>query len=65
MPKESQTVSLTAAAEIIGVSTQAVMALASDGELTELPGRRFSLDDVRAYAARPSIPNLRRRVARC
>lgn len=65
MPKESQTISLTGAAEIIGVSTQTVLALVADGELSMSPGRRFSLAEVRAYAGRPIIPNNRRRLARC
>lgn len=64
MKQESQTVSLTGAAEIIGVSTQTVLALVADGELSMSPGRRFSLAEVRAYAARPVIPNNRRRIAR-
>ncbi len=65
MKQESQTISLTAAAEIIGHSTQFVLALVADGELSMSPGRRFNLAEVRAYAGRPTIPNYRRRVARC
>lgn len=64
MTTNEQTISLTEAAEIIGRSTQFVVALVADGELTALPNNRFSLSEVRAYAGRPTV-NTRRRVARC
>lgn len=64
MPK-AHTVSLADAAEIIGESRDYVLRLANDGELTALPRNRFYVAELRAYASRPAVPNMRRRVARC
>jgi hypothetical protein len=60
--KDSDLVPLAMAANEIGKSGEFILAAASEGLIQEHPGRRFSLNELRALEHLPTIRNVRRRV---
>lgn len=45
-----------------GISKERILAHVRDGDLTEYPGRRYSLNELRALQSLPTIRQFRRRV---
>jgi hypothetical protein len=60
--KDSYLIPLAAAANEIGKSGEFVLTVAAEGQIQEHPGRRFSLNELRALERLPTIRNVQRRV---
>lgn len=60
--KDKDLIPLAMAANEIGKSGEFILALAAEGQIQEHPGRRFSLNELRALEHLPTIRNVRRRV---
>jgi hypothetical protein len=64
MPKDDEKLPLAKAAHESDWSKERILSAVRDGDLTEYPGRRYSLNEIRALQSLPTIRQMRRRVTR-